>query len=215
MGSARKAVSSATSKLGPASAAFRLYDPLNLTGADQSGLFKGGLSDILLGKKQGTIPPDQIANMIRATQMKGISELNQALSAPVGQVVGAQAARESKGILSAAQDARRRAQQLMAQRGLAGSSIGLGQERSITQQAGEQLGALQASLPERIRQMQLSNAQARIGVGGLGTTQGIRFAPEQGQRTGGFLGIASALAPLAGQAAGAYKDYQTGQAYAR
>lgn len=174
----------------------------------------GGIKDLLLGKKKGGFSPDEIAAQIRGAQAqgietskKGLGELNQALDQDVGAGVRSAAAKEQKGILSAAQDARRRAQQSIAQRGLQGSSLGLAQDRSITQQTGEANAALQASLPERIRQMQLQNASTRLGAGqglfsSLGGSQGVRFHGQDASRSGGVLGIASALAPLAGTVMG-------------
>lgn len=169
-----------------------------------------GLKDVLLGKKTGGFSADEIAGQIRGAQaqgiasaQKGLGELNKALDVDASGAVRQDAAQERKGLASAAADARRNAQRLMAQRGLQGSSLGLSQDRSITQQAGEQAAAVQASIPERIRQMQLQNAQARIGAGqglfgGLGGTAGIRFQGQEGSRSGGVLGIASSLAPIAG-----------------
>lgn len=160
--------------------------------------FGGGLTDALLGKKSGGKNVDPLVPLIRAQQAKGIGELNKALSTPADQIVREQAAQQTKGLITAAQDARRRAQQLMAQRGLQNSSIGLGQDRAITQRLGEQQASLQASLPGMIRSQALQDAQTRIGVGGLGTPTGIQWQKQEGQRSGGALGIASALAPIAG-----------------
>lgn len=180
-----------------------------------------GLKNLLLGKKQGDTPADAIAAQIRnaqsqgiASSQKGLGELNAALDKSGGDIVAAGiregVSNEKKGILSAAQDARRRAQQSIAQRGLQNSSLGLSSDRSITQQAGEGLASAQAklsSIPGAVREQQLRDAQLRQQAGqgifgGLGGTSGIRFQAEKGGRSGGALGFASSLAPLAGTIAG-------------
>lgn len=182
-----------------------------------AGMLIGGsssLSDILLGKKQGGYSADAISGEIRnaqgqgiASAQKGLGEVNKVLDTPSENIVRQQSALQEKGILSSAQDARRRAQQLMAQRGLQNSSLGLSSDRSITQNQGAQLGAVRAALPGQIRNQQIQDAQTRMSAGqglfaGLGGSQGIRFQGQEGQRSGGLLGIAGSLAPVAGMIAG-------------
>lgn len=174
-----------------------------------------GLTDLLMGKKQGSFKADQIAGQIRgaqaqgiATAQKGLGELNSAIDAGGGAaLMRKQLADTQTGIVSSAEDARRRAQQLMAQRGLAGSSLGLSADRSITQEAGKQNAAAVAALPGAIRNQAIQDAQMRMSGGqglfaGLGGGSGIRFHNEAGQRSGGILGVAGALAPVAGTALG-------------
>lgn len=176
-----------------------------------------GLKNLLLGKKTGGFSADAIAGQIRDAQAqgiqsskKGLGELNAALDKDGGEIVAGgirkSIADEKKGILSAAQDARRRAQQSIAQRGLQGSSLGLSQDRSITQQAGQGLATAQSRMgliPAAQREQQIRDAQLRQQAGqglfgGLGGTAGVRFQGQEGSRSGGALGYASALAPLAG-----------------
>lgn len=174
----------------------------------------GSFDDILLGKKSKDIQPDQVANMIRASQMKGIGELNSALDTPSENIVREQAAQEKKGLLSSAQDARRNAQTLMARNGLKGSSLSLATDRSILQNTAKGTASIDAQLPGMIRNQKLKDATTRIGAGNV-NQNGMNFNTIEGSRSGGALGIASALAPLLGAGAGAYKDYQTGQAMGR
>jgi len=214
-GSVKKLSKSAGSLAG------KVVDPLNLTkgkAASAAGsLFGGGAaSDLLLGKKQGGFSADAIANQIRAAQaqgiasaQKGLGSLNQALdSTNADQLIRAQAAKQQSGLVSAAQEARRSAQALMARRGLANTSLGFRAERGATQDLARQSSALQAGLPAAIREQQLADAQLRMQAGSglfgnLGGAQGIRFQGQPGQRSGGLLGFASAIAPLAGTVAGA------------
>jgi hypothetical protein len=176
---------------------------------DKGGL-QGSLTDTLLGKKSKDINPDAIANQIRNTQSKGIGELNAALDGSTGaDTVRLGNAQAQKSVLTAAQDARRNAQMNMARQGLKGTSLGLGLNRSIDQSAGKDIASLNAQLPGQIRNQAIQDAQTRIGIGGI-NQNGMNFNTIEGQRSGGIMGIAATLAPLAGQAAGAYKDYQTG-----
>jgi hypothetical protein len=166
-------------------------------------LGKDGLNDLLMGKKSKDIKPDAIANEIRATQSMGLKELNNALNNTNGaDVVRQGAAQNVKGVLSAAQDARRNAQKLMAQRGLQGSSLGLSSQRSIDQQSGRDIASINAQIPGQIRNQQIQDATTRINAGGI-NTNGMNFNKIEGSRSGGLLGYASALAPLAGTIGGA------------
>lgn len=190
---------------------------LGVGGMVTGGLLGGSganVKDFLLGKKKGGFSADEIAGEIRRVQGKGIltaeqglDKLNKAMEVDADSVVREQAARQQQGILSSAQDARRRAQQMMAQRGLQNSSLGLSSDRSITQQAGAQNASLNAQLPGMIRNQRIADAQTMqqggLGTfGGLGGTAGVRFHGQEGSRSGGVLGVASALAPLAGTVAG-------------
>ncbi len=167
---------------------------------------RGGLTDILLGKKAKDIKPDDIANQIRATQSKGLGELNAALDTPSENIVREGVNREKVGVLSAAQDARRNAQRSMAQQGLKGSSIGMALNRTIDQNTTKDLGTIDARMPGAIRNQQLQDAQTRIGAGNI-NQNGMNFNTIQGAREGGVLGYAAQLAPMAGsigQAMGGY-----------
>lgn len=179
-----------------------LKDIYTLGAASDKG--KGPLGGMggLNGKKQPDIKPDDIATSIRKMQERGALELGQALDTPADQVIGEGIERQKKGILSSAQDARRNAQRLMAQRGLAGSSLGLAQNREIDQQAGENIANLNAQAPGMIRDQRIKDAQTRIQVGGIGTGAGINYNTIEGQKSGGMLAMAGALAPLAGTVIG-------------
>jgi hypothetical protein len=169
----------------------------------------GGLTDLFLGKKS---KPDAITKDMRAAQTQGVNaskqgfgELNAALDNNNAESVVKQSAfQEQRSVLTAAQDARRKAQQMMAQRGLQGSSLGLAANRSIENDASEKVASINAQVPNAIRALQINDAQTRMNAGNglfnqLGGTQGMNF---NSSRSGGVLGIASSLAPLAGTVAG-------------
>ena len=186
-------------------------------GALTGGILGGAganVKDFLLGKKSGGFSADEIAGEIRRVQGKGIlsaeqglERINKELEKSGEGVAREQVARQQKGLVTAAQDARRRAQEMIARRGLQNSSIGLAGDRSINKDLGEQTAALQASLPGLIRAQNLQDAstlqQAGLNTfGGLGGSAGVRFQGQEGTRSGGALGIASSLAPLAGSIGG-------------
>jgi hypothetical protein len=194
------------------------------------GISTGGLSevarssgakDFLLGKKKGGFSADEIAGQIRDAQAEGIStakkgleKLNKELETDGGDLAARQYEKgleaQKTSVVTAAQDARRRAQQMMAQRGLKNTSLGLASDRSMTQEAGKQMGTIQSqysNIPLIQRQQRLADAQmlqqAGQGTfGNLGGTAGVRFHGQEGSRSGGLLGVASALAPAAGAIAG-------------
>jgi hypothetical protein len=186
-----------------------------------SGASGASVKDFLLGKKKGGFSADEIAGEIRRVQGKGIltaekglEKLNKEMETDGGELAAQQYRKgleqQKTGVLSAAQDARRRAQQMMAQRGLKNTSLGLSSDRSITQDVGKQMGTIQSqysNIPLVQRQQRLADAQimqqAGQGTfGNLGGTAGIRFQGQEGSRSGGLLGVASALAPAAGAIAG-------------
>jgi hypothetical protein len=138
---------------------------------------------------------------------KGLNELDAALDISPEKAVKQQVVTAKKGILASAQDARREAQRVMAQRGLSNSSLGLASNRSITQQQGKDIANVNASMPEQIRQMKLQNAQTRISAGqgmfgAMGGTNGVQMTDVAAKRSGGVLGIAGSLAPIAGSVVG-------------
>lgn len=197
---------------------------LGVGGALTGGLLGGSganVKDFLLGKKKGGFSADEIAGEIRRVQGKGIltaekglEKLNKELETDGGDLAAAQYTKglekQKETVLTSAQDARRRAQQLMAQRGLKNTSLGLAADRSTTQEAGRQMSGIQSqysNIPLIQREQRLNEAQmlqsGGLGTfGGLGGASGVRFHGQEGSRSGGLLGITSALAPAAGAIAG-------------
>ena len=161
----------------------------------------GSFNDALLGKKAKDIKPDDIANQIRATQSKGISELNAALDTPSENIVKEQMDRQKKGVIAGVLDQRRAAQRSMARSGLSGSSLGVTADKTIARDATNSLAAIDAATPGAIRNQKISDATTRIGAGNV-NQNGMNFHTIEGQRSGGLLGIASQLAPIAGTIGG-------------
>lgn len=175
-------------------------DPL--AGGFGGDILKGkSFEDVLYGEKK-KVKADTVANMVKKGQQKGVSELNSALdSTNAEQLVNQQTESAKKGILASAEDARRNAQAVMARRGLANSSLGLAQNRTITQNAGDQVAEVNARMPGMIRDQKLADAQTRINQGGLGAQNPIQWNTTT-NRGGGLLDLAGQLAPIAGSVMG-------------
>lgn len=170
------------------------------TGANKKGdIIKGlNVTDALFGKKPDDIKPDDIAKDIRNTQSKGIVNLNTVLDKNTGEsVVRAGAENAKTSILTAAQDARREAQASIARAGMGATSLSMANNRSVAQQAGKDIASVEAQIPQQIREQELSDAKTRINVGGI-NQNGINFDTIEGARSGGVLGYAAQLAPMAG-----------------
>lgn len=173
-----------------------------------------GIGDFIKGKEVKGYR-DPLTGKIRPVQFSaikgvghGINAINAELSKKTSEnIAREQVARQQQNMVTAAQDARRRAQQLIAQRGLSGSSLGLRQELGAQRDMASQSAALQAQLPAIIRERVLQDNNARIAANAnafnqLGGMQTITPTRQGGGRTGGLLGAAAGLAPLAGTVAG-------------
>ena len=168
----------------------------------------GSLGNLLRGK-QVTDPASPLAGDIRALQAEGIGLQKEGLKAlkDPSAGLGAQIAREQKGIRAAGEDAQRRNQALIAQRGLGRSSIGTSMQNQAFQNTANQLAANKASFGERLRGRQLEGLQAgsqltaaapirmqaktrRVGGIGqlLGTGLGAAFGGAAGAQIGGGIG---------------------------
>lgn len=161
----------------------------------------GSFEDVLYGKKTKT-DADDVAKMVKAGQARGISDFNRTLDgANPEAMVKLEAETAKKGILASAQDARRNAQRVMAQRGLQNSSLGLAQNRTIDQNAGREIASVNAGIPGAITDKALMLNKERISQGGLGASNPIQWNTETNRR-GGMLDLAGKIAPIAGMVAG-------------
>jgi hypothetical protein len=198
----------------------------NLFGAASNlGLNTGNFKDKLFGSDQGTLGADPIAADVRRTQLQALLAQQDALSRITElskedptKLVESQVGLERQALQGGADDARRSLQQTIARQGLQGSSIGLGQQNMLTQRLGEQSNLLQASIPDRVRQLREQRAQALLGASTqvLGSQNApIRFYDEKlGKKGGLFQPLATIggaiLGGSAGGAQGSYAGAQTG-----
>lgn len=178
----------------------------------------GFLNDLVNGKEK-KYAADPLANDINATGKTGLGyltsgaeRLNNFYNQDPSQVVDSQIGMENKLMRGATDDAVRRTRQLVTQRGLSNSSIGLGQEVNQAKQLNDKLAVNNASGISRLRDMQLQNAQGQMNVGNglwqVKQAQGPVQMQDQYQRTGGFGQLIGAGA----QAAGTYFGAKAGAA---
>lgn len=179
----------------------------------------GWINDTLNGKEK-KIKADALAPMINESGKQGLSslmsggaKLNEVYNQDPTQVVNTQIGIENKLARGAADDATRRTHDLVAQRGIGGSSIGLGQEVNQQKTFMDKLALNRASGFSRLRDMQIENGQ------GLVNTGNALFAPKSSQgpiqmtdtkyRTGGY---GQLIAQGAQAGATAYAGYKKKQA---
>lgn len=156
----------------------------------------GYIRDLVSGKEK-KIRADPLAGDVNETGKSGLASLragadrlNSVYSQDPTQVVGSQIAQENRFLRSAADDATNRTRQLIAQRGIGNSSIGLGQEVNTRQNLMDRLSQNSASGISRLRDMQIENGQGQLAAGSA------LFAPKAAQgpmqmsdtkyRTGGY-----------------------------
>jgi hypothetical protein len=166
----------------------------------------GGLKDTLFGKQQtigGETESQAALNRLALQQAKesgkirtlGFKRLKEESEAGAKNLAVIQAGREARATRSGMADAQRKLQGLVARRGLSGSSIGLGQEVGIQRRGAERLAQIQASIPERAREMRQQQTDRLLSAAG-GRQVFQQAAPKQTGRRGG-------LAPLLGAGIGA------------
>lgn len=156
------------------------------------------LQDLLMGRQVG---PDPEAATLKAYKMRGLKLIRQQMEAerkaPSGEALARLTnAQQLKGIKTAREDASRRLNDIIAQRGLRGTSAGLTQQVGLSRKFAENAGNIRASLPAMIAQRQAEKRQRVAGLAGALTQQTgqipLRFGTE---RQGG-------LAPLIGAGIG-------------
>lgn len=183
------------------------------------------VNDFLKGKEK-KIKKDPLANTINAYAKTGMgymndaaSDLNALYNEDPTQLVNSQIGMENKLARGAADDASRRTSQLIAQRGLGNSSIGLGQEINNRKNLMDRLSMNTASGTSRIRDMRLQNAEGRMNVGqglfNLKASQGPIRMESTKYRSGGLAGLVGAgVGGYFGGAQGAQVGAGLGNMYA-
>lgn len=170
----------------------------------------GFFSDLINGK-QKTQKADPLAGDINNVGKSGLNDIRSGAdrlrgvySQDPSNVVNSQIGIENKLLRGAADDASRRTRELIAQRGLGNSSIGLGEQVQQERQLNDKLALNTASGVERLRNMQLENAQGLMQAGqgqfNIKQSQGPIQMQDLNYRTGGYGQLIGALS----QGAGAY-----------
>lgn len=156
----------------------------------------GILNDIVNGKEK-KIKADPLAGDINSAAKSGIgyltsgaSKLNDVYNQDPNQYINNQISMENKLIRGASDDAAKRTAALMAQRGMGSSSIGLGQEVNAAKQLNDKIAMNNASGIDRLRGLQIENAQGQINAGNslfnLKQAQGPVQMTDTTYRTGGY-----------------------------
>lgn len=155
----------------------------------------GWINDTLNGKEK-KISKDALAPQINQAGkqgldalMSGSSRLTDIYNQDPTQLVNTQIGIENKMIRGAADDASRRTRDLIAQRGIGSSSIGLGQQVNQNKNMMDKLAMNTASGFSRLRDAQIDNANGLVNTGNnlfnIKQNQGIQMA-DQKYRSGGY-----------------------------
>ena len=202
-------------KIGGSVIGFGIGGPV---GAKFGAKLGGGLDSLLRGKQVG---PDAEAGAIKQLKLQGLMAQAKSLEdlekMPGGaETAIADVAREQRMLSQGAGDQRSKLQQLMAQRGMGGTSMGTSAELGLSKQFADQKMALQASLPGRMRELELQRLQNRAALGsGLAGSVGnipLRFQSERKGGLAGLLGMGAGagLGGFFGGPAGAQAGAQIG-----
>lgn len=158
----------------------------------------GWLSDVTNGKEK-TVKKDALAGEINAAGATGLGTLRDGAARATSiysqdptQIVRNQIGMENKVARTAADDATRRTRELIAQRGMGTSSIGLGAQVNERKSLMDRIGMNNAGYAGRLRDMQLQNAEGLMETGnnlyGLKAQQGIQMTSQK-YRTGGYANL--------------------------
>lgn len=154
--------------------------------------------DVLFGKQMEEDPLDPEVRKFyqdgRDMQVRGMHGLEAMYNKDPTESVRNQATLEQNQAMGGIEDQKRRIRELVAQRGMDRSSIGFAQEQSAQRMGNQQIANIKLSIPERIRQLKISNQQGIMNAGG--GLNAYNTSPIKTQTVGGLL-------PMAGAAAGA------------
>lgn len=158
----------------------------------------GFIRDLVSGKEK-TARADALTGDINKAGKSGLkyltagaAALNSVYSQDPSAMVQNQIARENQVARTAAEDAGRRTSQLISQRGIQNSSIGIGQEVNNRRNLMQTIGMNTASGVQRLREALIENAQGRIAAGNAAIAPKFQAAGSGLQmqnvkyRTGGY-----------------------------
>jgi len=166
-----------------------------------------GLMDVAFGKKTpGT--PDQVIDLAsptgRALQENALGKYGDVMNQDVGQLAGLQIDTQSKLARAQAGDQERLAKQMVAQRGLGGTSLGLNAIIGQKANLGNKLNDIAGQRPMLENQMRQQNLGfASQGINQILNEQGQSKVLKMGQQAQGRSGgLMAAALPIAGQVLG-------------
>lgn len=170
-----------------------------------------GFFDDFIHGKEKTYKADPLAAGINTAGNSGLSMLQGGADSlnkniyqnPTG-YVDSQIGLENSAIRSASEDATKRTRDLLARRGMSGSSIGLGQEINQQRDVDQKLALNQASGMARLKGLGEDQMKTGASLFNVKQQQGPVQMQDQTQRVGGYGQLISAGMGVAGQLGGAY-----------
>lgn len=183
-----KAAKSITGAIPGGKALATMVDPMNFSGAGSDGI-----KNLLLGKKDPGAK-DGYAEL-DPLQRVALGKYGEALNQNTDQLAKNAVAKQENLIRGGAQDAERKASQLIAQRGLGNSSVGMNALINSTKDMGDKLSATRAGLPQLQYDMKMNNLDRAAG----GITNILSSRDKVYGRAAGRVG---GLAPLIGMGIG-------------
>lgn len=166
----------------------------------------GGMGDLLMGKKDKGTPDSYVP--LDATQVRALGKYNNLLEQDTDAMAKNMVTRQEGQVRAGAADAERKAKELVAQRGLGNSSVGLNAILGANRDTGEKLNAVRAQLPQMQYDLKTRNLDtATGGIQNILTNRIFKQGREGGGRTGGLMpllgaGIGGALGGPAGAQVG-------------
>jgi hypothetical protein len=155
----------------------------------------GAASDLLLGKKSDAVKDSYTP--LDPLQTKAINQYGQLMSQDMSQIAKNRVAGQENQIRASGMDTERNAKQLIAQRGLGNSSVGLNAIINSNRDMGDRLNANRATLPGLQYDMKVANLNnTSAGINNILNTRMFKQGQAGGVRQGG-------LAPLLGMGLGA------------
>lgn len=182
-------------------------DPLNMSG--EGGL--GGLGDLLMGKKDKGTPDSYVP--LDPLQMKVLGKYNQMLDTDTDGIAQNMVTQQENQVRSMAGDTERKARDLVAQRGLGDSSVGLNAILGANRDTGEKINAVRSQLPTLQYDLKSKNlGTAAGGIQNIFANRIFKQGREGGGRTGGLMPLVGAgIGGLLGGPGGAMVGMQAGQ----
>jgi hypothetical protein len=159
----------------------------------------GGAKDLIFGGKDPGVK-DRFTPL-DPLQRKALDKYGSLLGESPEKMAGTLVENQEKQIRATAGDSARKAQELVAQRGLGSSSVGLNAILGASRDMGDKLGAARAQLPLLAHDLKINNLNsASRGIQDiLGSRAFIQGTPSTG-RSGGLLGIGLGAAAAYGAA---------------
>jgi hypothetical protein len=177
-------------------------------GGGLGGIVNSG-KDILFGKKDTGTKDRYMA--LEGEQQEALAGYNKLLKTDTDALARNSIMAQENAIRANAGDAQRQAQDLIAQRGLGRSSVGLNAILNSTRNMGEQIGQVRGQLPTLAYDLKTKNLdRATSGIQNILNNRTFIQGREGTGRNGGLVGFGKDLAVAAAPGIGAYMAKKQG-----